>query len=257
MSVEQWGAFAFGAVLGWFVYFTNRYRRGEAQFSDLTTLLGIVGGGAVTALFGAGDGALFGAYGLGLASGFFLYFVILVLFVLSSDGQFTLAWFLDGRRKSLPPGYEIPADTRTTLAPMSVRFESSARPRVEATARAPAPSPLETLAAERDRATQALHAGIVALKAQRAATADSAERTRLRELEQQLTDSMQSVIVLNLRELQDDPRVAASLVMLKQITKDMEAEAAAMKNAADAFAKVAKLLQQAGKVIGLITGLFA
>ena len=31
---EKWGAFAFGAVIGWFLYFTNRYRP-TIQLSDI------------------------------------------------------------------------------------------------------------------------------------------------------------------------------------------------------------------------------
>ena len=40
---------------------------------------------------------MFLAYGVGLAVGFFAYFLVLVLFVLRSP-RWTLAWFLDGRR---------------------------------------------------------------------------------------------------------------------------------------------------------------
>lgn len=95
------GAFAFGAVLGWFTYFTNRYRKGEVQQADLTTLVGVIGGGAVTALFGEAKSTLFGAYGIGLAVGFFGYFLPLLAFIRSSRGVFTTTWFLDGRRKKL------------------------------------------------------------------------------------------------------------------------------------------------------------
>jgi hypothetical protein len=44
---------------------------------------------------------LFGAYGMGLAVGFFGYFVLLVVMVLATQG-WTLEWFLDGRKP--PPG---------------------------------------------------------------------------------------------------------------------------------------------------------
>jgi hypothetical protein len=54
MSLSQWGAFGFGMVLGWFLYFVNRYRRGDVGLGDLTTVIGAIGGAAVTALFGAG-----------------------------------------------------------------------------------------------------------------------------------------------------------------------------------------------------------
>jgi hypothetical protein len=67
------GAFAFGVLLGWYVYYINRYRKGEIQIGDIVTLVGAIGGGAVLALFNEKN-KLFGAYGVGLAVGFFAYF---------------------------------------------------------------------------------------------------------------------------------------------------------------------------------------
>lgn len=97
MSFE-WGAFAFGAVIGWFTYFVNRYRV-EVTLADVATVIGALGGAAVLALFPA-ETALFSAYGIGLAAGFFGYFLILVVLVRRSEG-WTAAWFLDGRRPKL------------------------------------------------------------------------------------------------------------------------------------------------------------
>jgi hypothetical protein len=93
------GSFLFGVVIGWNIYFINRYRKAEVQFSDLAAIVGVVGGAAVLALFPAGT-ELFGAYAIGLAVGFFGYFVTLVILVMRSP-NFTLDWFLDGRRKKL------------------------------------------------------------------------------------------------------------------------------------------------------------
>ncbi|MGQ0520832.1 MAG: hypothetical protein ACT4PX_06760, partial [Actinomycetota bacterium] len=78
-SLQRWGAFSFGLVLGWFLYFLNRYRK-EISLADLTTVLGAVGGGAILALFPAKTD-LFGAYGVGLAAGFFGYFLVLMALV--------------------------------------------------------------------------------------------------------------------------------------------------------------------------------
>jgi hypothetical protein len=88
------GAFCFGAVIGWFTYFVNRYRA-EIKLADVASILGAIGGAAVLKLFPSGT-TLFAAYGVGLAVGFFAYFLILVLFV--GGTSFTFAWFLDGRR---------------------------------------------------------------------------------------------------------------------------------------------------------------
>jgi hypothetical protein len=96
-SIQLWGAGGFGAIIGWYVYYINRYRTRDVQLSDLVTLIGILGGGAILALFPARSD-LFGAYGIGLFVGFFGYFLILLLLVTVSR-NFGVDWFLDGRCK--------------------------------------------------------------------------------------------------------------------------------------------------------------
>jgi hypothetical protein len=100
-GLQLFGAGCFGAIIGWYVYYRNRYRKGEVQMSDLVTVIGVLGGTAVLALFPSGTD-LFGAYGIGLVAGFFGYFLVLVILVRVSE-NFTADWFLDGRRK-LPDG---------------------------------------------------------------------------------------------------------------------------------------------------------
>jgi hypothetical protein len=107
-TFQKVGAGAFGAIIGWYVYYINRYRQGDVQFSDLVTLIGAIGGSAVLALFPA-RGELFGAYGIGLATGFFGYFLILSGMVAKSR-NFNSDWFLDGRRKRLHADEYIPSD---------------------------------------------------------------------------------------------------------------------------------------------------
>lgn len=97
------GAGGFGAIIGWYVYYINRYRKGDVQFSDLTAVIGIIGGGAVLALFPA-QTDLFGAYGIGLFAGFFGYFISLLIMV-GRTSNFTVDWFLDGRRKTMDEGF--------------------------------------------------------------------------------------------------------------------------------------------------------
>lgn len=122
-AVQLWGAAGFGFVIGWFVYYINRYRKGDVQFSDLTTLIGILGGGAILALFEA-QTDLFGAYGIGLFAGFFSYFLFLTLWVRISK-NFTVDWFLDGRRKKPSGDFEIPAEIRQTTSAMAVPNEGN------------------------------------------------------------------------------------------------------------------------------------
>ena len=117
--IQLWGAAGVGAIIGWFVYFINRYRREDVQFSDIVTVISIIGGGAVLALFPASTD-LFGAYGIGLFIGFFAYFTFLVIWVAISP-KFGVEWFLDLRRKKPDDDEIIPGDARVTTASMAIR----------------------------------------------------------------------------------------------------------------------------------------
>lgn len=116
-TIQLWGSGCFGAILGWYLYFINRYRTGEVGFGDLTTIIGIIGGVGVLALFPAGTD-LFGSYGIGLAIGFFGYYFMLAGLV-SMSKNFDVDFFLDGRRKAPTADYLIPEGTRLTTAAMS------------------------------------------------------------------------------------------------------------------------------------------
>lgn len=74
MTIASIGAGFFGLVVGWLTYRTLRRKEGNTVLSDLSTVVGVVGGGAVTGLFK--EPQLFGAYSIGLAVGFFSYFVV-------------------------------------------------------------------------------------------------------------------------------------------------------------------------------------
>ena len=94
------GAAGFGAILGWYLYYINRYRTDDVKVGDLVTLIGAVGGAAILALFPSGS-SLFGAYGIGLFVGFYGYFVVLLLLVWRSK-KYTFDWFLDGQKGNRP-----------------------------------------------------------------------------------------------------------------------------------------------------------
>jgi len=69
MFISGLGALLFGLVIGWISYRTLRLTAGTSVLSDIATIIGAVGGAAVTALLR--DDVLFGLYCLGLALGFF------------------------------------------------------------------------------------------------------------------------------------------------------------------------------------------
>lgn len=121
-TLQIWGAGCFGAILGWYLYFINRYRTGEVGFGDLTTIIGIVGGVGVLALFPAGTD-LFGSYGIGLAVGFFGYYFVLAGLV-SMSKNFDVDFFLDGRRKAPTSDYLIPEGFRQTVSGMDATFQA-------------------------------------------------------------------------------------------------------------------------------------
>lgn len=118
-TIQIVGALCFGLLIGWNAYFINRYRKADVQISDLATIIGVIGGGAVLSLFEAKTD-LFGYYGLGLAVGFFGYFATL-LFMVSKSDNFDRDWFLDGRRKKPKEDQIIPVDTAETTHAMEVR----------------------------------------------------------------------------------------------------------------------------------------
>jgi len=113
------GAGCFGLLVGWYVYYVTRHRRGDVQLTDVGALIGVIGGGAVLTLFPQ-QTDLFGAYGIGLAVGFFGYFAFLLY--LRRKAGFPWAWFLDGRRPALErdevalePGEHAPMEDAAAL----------------------------------------------------------------------------------------------------------------------------------------------
>jgi hypothetical protein len=68
------GAGFFGIVVGWVTYGSLR-RAKRNGLTDITTVIGAIGGAAVTKLFPTETGA-FGAYCIGLAIGFFGYLLV-------------------------------------------------------------------------------------------------------------------------------------------------------------------------------------
>jgi len=73
MNVEVIGALCFGFVIGWVTYRTLRRQGEPVALSNIASVIGAVGGAAVTALF---TKELFSWYCIGLTGGFFLYMIL-------------------------------------------------------------------------------------------------------------------------------------------------------------------------------------
>jgi len=113
-TLQLIGAGCFGLILGWYLYYINRYRSGPVDFGDITSMLTAIGGAGVLALFPSGSD-LFGAYGIGLAAGFFLYYAILNTMVARSP-NFDSDFFLDGRRRRPVEPFYIPEGWRGAVS---------------------------------------------------------------------------------------------------------------------------------------------
>jgi hypothetical protein len=121
-TIQLLGAGGFGALIGWYVYYINRYRKDDRKLGDLITLISIIGSGSILSLFPSSTD-LFGAYGIGLFIGFFGYFTVLNIYVkLSKD--FNIAWFLDGRRKAPESPWYIPGEQLPTVTTMGKEQEA-------------------------------------------------------------------------------------------------------------------------------------
>ena len=67
------GASCFGTVVGYITYRTLARTTEKAAITDLAAVIGAVGGGAITTLYGPADGTLFAMYSIGLVVGMGLY----------------------------------------------------------------------------------------------------------------------------------------------------------------------------------------
>jgi len=73
------GAICFGLVVGYITYRTLARTTDKAAITDLATVIGAIGGGAITALYGPADGSLFAMYSIGLIVGMALYLLASLL----------------------------------------------------------------------------------------------------------------------------------------------------------------------------------
>jgi ABC-type Co2+ transport system permease subunit len=82
--MEFFGPLCFGLVIGWITYRTLRRQADKVAIGDIAAVIGAVGGATVVGLFRA---AAFDSYCIGLAVGFFAYFVVGSLLDKSTNGN--------------------------------------------------------------------------------------------------------------------------------------------------------------------------
>ena len=249
VGMAESGAFAFGVVIGWFTYFTNRYRTGGVQFSDITTLVGIIGGGAVTALFGDGKSALFGAYGLGLAAGFFAYFAVLVVMVQNSDGVFTWTWFLDGRRKALKDD-ETTEGTRGSGTAMDLQFPSGGAGTLES-------SVMADVVSLRDQSVKDTFDALRDLARRIGSAKDENERASLVRSQLELTTKQNDLLRLRLNEVPESELIRAALAELRRHAGELTVAAGEVNTSSDVCASATTVLDRVTRIIETLKTSFA
>ena len=77
-----YGSIGFGMVIGWVTYYTMRKNTKERTLADITVIISALVGPAVLAVFpspATDKTTMFGYYGIGLAIGFFLYYIFFML----------------------------------------------------------------------------------------------------------------------------------------------------------------------------------
>jgi hypothetical protein len=105
----------FGLVLGWITYYTMRKSTKPRTLSDITVIISALVGPAILAVFPApvdGRQTMFGYYGIGLALGFFLYYVIFILMLWKAPRRLLRVMGLvrARRRPGTPPGEPPPTE---------------------------------------------------------------------------------------------------------------------------------------------------
>jgi hypothetical protein len=91
------GSVGFGMVIGWVTYYTMRKNTKERTLADITVIISALVGPAVMAVFPAPvqgtKQTMFGYYGIGLALGFFLYYIIFVMILWKAPDRLLSAMF--------------------------------------------------------------------------------------------------------------------------------------------------------------------
>ena len=101
MTLNSFGAVIFGVVVGFITYRTLVRTVDQTAVSDVATVVGAIGGGAVTAIFDPA-GRAFAWYAIGLAVGMTVFFLLF----LTMNGKPLTARMMSGETRvgANPPG---------------------------------------------------------------------------------------------------------------------------------------------------------
>jgi hypothetical protein len=111
-TVMSVGAFCFGAAVGYITYRTL-VRIEKSAVSDLTTVIGAIGGAAVTGLFDPHQGDAFGWYSIGLLTGIAAFFLLF----LKLNGKAKTAVVMGARDIGRPQPPPSPGQDGNTAPP--------------------------------------------------------------------------------------------------------------------------------------------
>ena len=255
---EVIGAICIGVVIGWMLYFVNRYRKDDVSLNDLGAIITALFGGVALAYvekLGSGTDAsnaskVFGAYGMGLLIGFIAYGFVLYKLVKAHPDAYSTLWFLDGRRKKLKPDEEIPKSIKDTARPFSTVLFG--RRRAEASEGTAANA--EAMRADAIAATEN---ALATMMDEVAREPDADVRARKHAEQVKVRDELSVMRQLDTLLELTDPETLAAVATLRQATVKLNVEAANLKTAADAFEKVAEAVAGAAGVGSAVNKLFA
>lgn len=253
------GAMGLGFVLGWMLYFVNRYRK-DVSISDLGTIVAALAGATVLGFIDVGEltkGAMVGAYGVGLFLGFLAYGYVLYRLVKSHPDQYDLVWFIDGRRKLFDESsYEVPSADGTPNRGHSLQRSGSVLESAIEVGDANSLTKMQNVMfasasgpEEYQKAINALKAAISGVARAAAIEPAQAERDRLLARRSELYSQLVYVQGRQIEADLSDNAIVAALVELNAATDTLANEASKLETASRRLEQVAEILTASSKVV--------
>jgi hypothetical protein len=231
------GTLAVGALVGSLAHAMARRGADDAAWSDPPALTAALGGVALLAWFGAVNALVLLAYGAGFAGGF----------------------RAARRLGSGEPGAGRSAKTREALA---YAYDETAAARAFKPPSTPvrphpaaAASVLPQITAEHDRAIAAVIAASRDLQRRMIQTANQAERQRLVQLSEALSDRLDQLNAVRRHDIFESAAVKTAFAGLQRATAELEDEAKRIKQVANTAQQVAKVLDRSTQVLRALASL--